>query len=456
MSNTNEFKKDIEGFRAPGARTPRPKTGPRGNEVITQDEVVPASAVPPHALKSIEIDVKEIGTAPTVLQHSTPPPPPPDDERHPAVSLLAQLEQEEQARTSEPDHGPKTEQTQLKPAFKKISVEFPTMVRVGVVTKLAVLGHHHDDKGFDAVNDFHCVDMPTGSIEFDEASGTFTPRKAGKVRLNIVVIDPITKDPHVLEDLELVVHPADEPKVILSDSLANLSAPATAAHNADAEGRKQREGMETISPASQLAQQWFKETPDGMTAGGTPIHRIQNTPEPTTSKSEEKGESSVQTAKRHPVVQMRSVTEEDVRKREHRLPFWLRAMFIGFAVIMATGFVMVGVVSYLLGHPLHPADLASADPAPSVPPSEATAEPTVNPTVPAELTPSPAPPRASGEPGLHGDIGSYVRASARAAYPTSCHDLHEDVFHGTVRVLCGLRQRHGNDICDCDVAGFIR
>jgi hypothetical protein len=72
--------------------------------------------------------------------------------------------------------------------------------------------------------------------------------------------------------------------------------------------------------------------------------------------------------------------------------------------------------------------------------------------IPRGLLPPPVPARA--EPGLQGARGSYVRTSARAAFPTSCATAGSlSTRLRGVRFFCGLQA--GDDLCDCQVAGFV-
>lgn len=89
----------------------------------------------------------------------------------------------------------------------------------------------------------------------------------------------------------------------------------------------------------------------------------------------------------------------------------------------------------------------------TAPDAEIVPEPVSPPVV---LPPPPLPPGpTTGEPGLHGASGTYVRMPARDAFPRSCTTSGGEGVGDYVRYFCGLHEAHGRNRCDCDVGGLI-
>jgi hypothetical protein len=440
MSEENPFGNRVKTFVAGGDSSDgRAKTRP-GDEAPKTIEHRPAGE-----MKSVELDMNDIGHADTVMQTSTPPPPPPEAaapvEAPAPANLLEAAEQQQEAASA--------------PALASITgVGFdPPVLRVNRAAKVSVIGRRENGP-FEQVTDFTVVILPEGAGSFDKGRSLFTPNKAGPIEFAVVAIDPVTKQEHHFRPDNLEVQEA-EPSVVLTPSLAHISQEATEAHQAEAEAeaRRVRERLPTVS-GSELEHRWHGERPRAMTEGGSPIYPPPQGRVDTAERAAPAPEQAPEQPRHRVIHEMPAARTEDGHRPARRswwnILGWAAAILFGIGIIAGGAFT--GLQRYFAADDAEiPTELPL--PAPSVPATTVTAVPAPAPSVPTP-EPAPAPIPAivrDGEPGLEGSSGSFVRASARMAFPTSCRTSH---FPAGIWILCDMHERHGADLCDCDVVGF--
>jgi len=377
-------------------------------------------------LQSMEIDMSglDVGTAPTILRHSTPAPAMPVTPA-PVVAI---------------DEPP--------PAlYQSIRIRLnPSMVELGTPVEVKLLGvKPNGEKGeIDdmSLSTMKCDPEDGGTFTF----GVFTPSKEGKIVIHAALADGGGSIVHE-DNATLTVNAAA--KVEFSDSMRSVVAPAALPIAVAAANPL------TVSDTP-LEQDFFHgKKPKAMTLKGSPIYppSAPTPPEPVARPS------------RDVEIEIRKVSAWQVKLWNRITGInWKRVALIAIGLLFCGGLAFGATFAYLSnGH----GEVAAIE-APSTPsapeatvadaghdfilPSEPVTE-AVTPLPPGHDLPTSTTP--TGEPGLVGAHGEYVRTSARIAYPTSCANRSSGPFGSAVRVLCGLHERRGNDVCNCDVAGFV-
>jgi hypothetical protein len=368
-------------------------------------------------LQSMEIDMSglDVGTAPTILRHSTPAPAMPVTPA-PVVAI---------------DEPP--------PAlYKSIRIRLnPSMVELGTPVEVKLLGvKPNGEKG--EIDDMllstmKCDPEDGGSFTF----GVFTPSKEGKIVIHAALADGGGSIVHE-DNATLTVNAAA--KVEFSDSMRSVVAPA-ALPIAVAAAKPL-----TVSDTP-LEQDFFHgKKPKAMTLKGSPIYpsSAPTPPEPVARPS------------RDVEIEIRKVSAWQVKLWNRITGInWKRVALIAIGLLFCGGLAFGATFAYLSnGH--GEATAIEAPSTPSAPVATVTdASIEAEATIPVGVDLPVVHPTTRTEPGLSGTPGMRVSMSARAAFPVSCLTGWSTARTDGIHFFCAPAQRHGDDVCDCTVVGVV-